>query len=92
MNSNGPRGWDLTSYKLRSYVLEKRPTFFHNKDADWSLTIKLYENPKINRYLSKNYFFYRKPNSDYCSREWLLYSPIKKWYIVIIVLFFLIKT
>jgi len=50
LNSNDPGVWDLTSTKLRSYVLEKGPTFFQNKDADLSLTKKLYENPKINRY------------------------------------------
>lgn len=69
LNSNDPIVYNLTSNKLLSYVLEKGPTFFKNKDSDLSFNKTLYENPKTNRYLSKNAFFYRKFNGDYCNRE-----------------------
>ncbi|KAL4153153.1 hypothetical protein QTP88_000986 [Uroleucon formosanum] len=76
--SNDPGDWNLTSHNLISYLIEKGPKFFQNINADFSLTKKYYENPKVNRCLNQTAFFYTKPNGDCCNREWLLYSPTKK--------------
>lgn len=76
--SNGPGEWNLTSYNLIYYLIEKGPKLFQNINADFSLTKKYYENPKVNRCFNQNAFLYTRPIGDYCNREWLLYSPTKK--------------
>ncbi|KAL4090089.1 hypothetical protein QTP88_024990 [Uroleucon formosanum] len=67
--SNDPGDWNLTSHNLISYLIEKGPKFFQNINADFSLTKKYYENPKVNRCLNQTAFFYTKPNDSELEKQ-----------------------
>ena len=74
--SNDQGEWDITSKEFVEYWTEKGPHECHNLNADFSLTKREYH--KENRYLTKSYFEYMKPNKQIGKREWLVYSPKTK--------------
>ena len=69
--------WTKIDDELRSYCVQKDPSFFCNKDADFTKSIRIYEEKKKQkiRAFSKSIFHRKLHNGEIVEREWLSYSP-----------------
>lgn len=79
--SNDPGSWPhVFTEEIRTLWIQKGPSFFQNKDSDFSKSTRQYEeaNGKTKmRSLTKSVFVRTLKNGENVTRTWLLYSPSK---------------
>lgn len=65
----------------REIWIRKGPTYFQNKDHDFSKSSRIYteaDGKSVTRYFNKTLFSRKLKNNECVERKWLLYSPSKK--------------